>query len=350
MRSWRESILKFSLLSLTLLTLGASSSRLHQPALNQDFPDPGIVKTPDAWYYAYATQAITEDKSKKLLNIQMARSRDLKIWQFLGEALPVKPTWASFTQFFWAPDVSYHDGTYFMYFSALPDTTEGFCIGVATSKDPAGPFVDSGEPLICGPSFTTIDPMSFDDPETGERILYWGSGFDAIKAQALAEDRIHFQKGTKPIEVISPTETGDLKDYRRLLEGAWVLQKEGFYYLFTSGDSCCSPAHYAVLVARSRSAWGPFEFQAHWQDSLLLQADEQYLAPGHNSVVEDEAGRSWILYHAIDRDHPELADKIPNDRKVRRILMLQELDWEQGWPRLKESRKNDRSFNELKAQ
>ena len=39
------------------------------------------------------------------------------------------------------------------------------------------------------------------------------------------------------------------------------MHKRGdFYYLFYSGDNCCGPkAHYAVMVARSRSATGPFE-------------------------------------------------------------------------------------------
>ena len=41
--------------------------------------------------------------------------------------------------------------------------------------------------------------------------------------------------------------------YQRLVEGAWVHRRDGWYYLFYSGDNCCGPnAHYATLVARSR--------------------------------------------------------------------------------------------------
>ena len=54
--------------------------------------------------------------------------------------------------------------------------------------------------------------------------------------------------------------TDDTAEYRRLVEGAWIVQRGGYTYLFFSGDNCCGPkAHYAVMVARSRSATGPFE-------------------------------------------------------------------------------------------
>ena len=43
-----------------------------------------------------------------------------------------------------------------------------------TVPSPAGPFVDMGLPLLLGMGFEYIDPMVFDDPVTGKRLLYWG--------------------------------------------------------------------------------------------------------------------------------------------------------------------------------
>ncbi|HEX2092946.1 MAG TPA: family 43 glycosylhydrolase, partial [Longimicrobiaceae bacterium] len=181
------------------------------PVLDADFPDPTVIRASDGMYYAYATQG---ERDGTPVNLQVARSRDLVEWERLGDALPTKPRWASRTQDFWAPHVSEHDGTFYLYYSAKPDaalsdTTRGLCLAVATARRPEGPFVDRGEPLQCGPGFVNIDPMAFDDPQTGKRLLYWGSGFGPIKVQELAPDRLSFAPGSRPVELIHAVPTED---------------------------------------------------------------------------------------------------------------------------------------------
>ncbi|HEY0412821.1 MAG TPA: glycoside hydrolase family 43 protein [Allosphingosinicella sp.] len=295
------------------------------PVLDADFPDPAVLKAKDGFYYAYATQT---EQDGRMINLQVARSRDLVAWQPLGDALPVKPAWASRTQDFWAPHVAEHGGLYYLYYSAKPDAAladkeSGLCLAVATSARPEGPFTDSGRPLQCGPGFVNIDPMAYDDPATGRRLLYWGSGFAPIKVRELAADRLSFAPGSEAIELLRPEKGAD---YRALVEGSWVVRHGGFYFLFYSGDNCCGPdAHYAVMVARSRHATGPFE-----PGGVVLQANDKWLAPGHNSLVEDGRGTIWILYHAVDRGRPraKAADAINS----RRILLIDRVTWEGGWP------------------
>ena len=53
-----------------------------------------------------------------------------------------------------------------MYYSAEPDNARGKCLAVATARAAAGPFVDSGRPLLCGEAHEHIDPMAFDDPQS----------------------------------------------------------------------------------------------------------------------------------------------------------------------------------------
>jgi arabinan endo-1,5-alpha-L-arabinosidase len=164
-----------------------------------------------------------------------------------------------------------------------------------------------GRPLLCGPGFVNIDPMSYDDPATGKRLLYWGSGFGPIKVQELAPDRMSFAAGSAPVDLIQVVKTEDPADYRRLIEGAWVLKRGPWYYLFYSGDNCCGPkAHYAALVARSRSATGPFETLGAEKGRAQHRGrlDPRWIAPGHNSIAEDGAGNHWILYHAVDARGP----------------------------------------------
>lgn len=136
------------------LLIGWHISATEVPSLKAawdlDFPDPSVLKSQDGFYYAYATQTISEDDSAKLFNIQVARSKDLKTWEHLGDALPTKPSWAHTTQKFWAPDVKFHNGKYYLYYSAEPDSQDGLCVAVATSNSPQGPFADIGHPLVCG--------------------------------------------------------------------------------------------------------------------------------------------------------------------------------------------------------
>lgn len=317
---------------------GGATSRpaLANPVLNSNFPDPTLIRASDGYYYAYATQGEVDGK---MHNIQVARSRDLAVWERLNDALPQKPAWAGRTQDFWAPHVAEHDGRFYLYYSAKPDVAlddgkSGLCLAVATADAPQGPFHDIGKPLQCGDGFINIDPMSFDDPATGKRLLYWGSGFGAIKVRELSADRIAFKADSPVIDLVAviPDESPD--NYQRLVEGAWVVYRDGYYYLFYSGDNCCGPkAHYAVMVARSRNATGPFETLAQAtgaKNSVILEADARWIAPGHNSVIEDANGRSFIAYHAVDSHRSR--DKDSDDINTRRVMLIAKLNWKNGWP------------------
>lgn len=336
---------RLSLALMCILWLGlsacGSNQPLHQsavfpshPTIDTNFPDPTVVLAPDGYYYVYATNTET---AEGLLHIQVARSKDLMDWEMLGDALPDPPTWAD--RDFWAPHVLYDTllQTYFLYYSGESvDPTIGKCMGVATSKNPAGPFVDKGEPLLCGETFVEIDPMAFDDPVSGRKYLYWGSGHQPIKVQELAEDRRGFKQGSEPLAILDTIRNDDPDNYQRLVEGPWVVYRDGFYYLFYSGDNCCGEnAHYALMVARSASPTGPFETMAESTgsgNSVLIERYKQWIAIGHNSVVQDKTGQEWVVYHGIDS----------TDRAKGRVMLMHPLEWERGWPIIQLDENNKR--------
>ncbi len=285
------------------------------PVLAVDFADPAVIRGADRKLYAFATGGL----------IQRARSTDLVHWEHIGNALAAKPTWASMKNAFWAPHVYEHGGKFYLYFSAEQNAGSGsFCIGVATAPAADAPFTDVGQPIVCGPSFANIDPMVYDDPATGKPMLYWGSAFQAIRVQELASDRIRLQPGSQPIALLVPSAYA----YERLIEAAWVHPRAGYFYLFSSGDDCCGgpagPPHYAVMVARSKSATGPFEDYAvvtGSADNTILVGSARFHAPGHNAVIKDDAGTDWMVYHSPDR-------KTPGPR----VMLIDPIKYENGWP------------------
>jgi arabinan endo-1,5-alpha-L-arabinosidase len=227
---WSLALVAFASLGLgscaTPIAQAPVAATFANPVLDGDFPDPTVIRAPDGSYYAYATQS---ERNGRMLNIQVAHSSDLMHWQHLGDALPTKPGWASKTQDFWAPHVLRDGGRYIMYYSAKPDTADerhGLCLAIATSSSPAGPFVDIGSPFKCGEGFVNIDPMVFDDPATGKRLLYWGSGFKPIKVQELGRDLMSFAPGSVAKDLVWPNAVKDA--FPVLVEGAWVMRRGGF--------------------------------------------------------------------------------------------------------------------------
>ncbi|HEX4925181.1 MAG TPA: glycoside hydrolase family 43 protein [Bdellovibrionales bacterium] len=298
-------------------------------ALDEDFPDPAVLRAPNGRYYAYGTQGYV---AGKLHNIQALVSNDLRAWRRLPDALPRKPKWASRTQQFWAPHVAEREGRYFMYFSAEPNTKDGLCLAVATSRTPEGPFRDSGRPLICGPGFEHIDPMLFTDPASRKTFLFWGSHHKPIRMRELRSDGLAFAEGSVAKPLLFPEKENG---YRSLLEAPWVLHHAGYYYLFVSGDNCCEPGpRYAVLVARAKRLDGPYELRrdgagAPWP---VVSANARWLAPGHNSVVASGDAGLELFFHAIDRKRRWLERRINGDRQVRRVMVRASLGFQDGWP------------------
>ncbi|HUS64185.1 MAG TPA: glycoside hydrolase family 43 protein [Kofleriaceae bacterium] len=303
----------------------APPARFTNPVLDRDFPDPATYRAPDGTFYAYATQT---GGDRGMVNVQAARSHDLVTWELLGEVMPDKPAWARSTQDFWAPHLHVAGGAHLLYYSAKPDGDDGMCIGVARGTSPAGPFRDDGKPILCGKGIEVIDPFPFDDPATGKSLLYWGSGGAPIFVRELDETRTAFAPGSAAVALLRATPG---KAFESLLEGPWVHLRDGTYYLYYSGDDCCGngsprrPPRYATMVARSRSATGPFTPMGH----LLLGDNGRWLAPGHNAIVTDDAGVDWIVYHAMDVRQP----LIEGTQFARRSLLIDRVAYDaDGWP------------------
>jgi arabinan endo-1,5-alpha-L-arabinosidase len=282
------------------------------PVVTANAPDPSVISA-GGIFYAYTTQST---HGQDLIHVPILASRDLVDWYFVGDALKDLPKWADTSSHSdtWAPDIVRINGHYNIYLAERLKATGSMGIAVASSDSPKGPFHVAGEPLMEAPGFIDIDPFVFKDSD-GRLLMYWGSNGVPIRVQQLSKDGTRRMGAPRP--VLSPSSA---TSYDSLVEGPSVVHHNGFYFLFYSGNLCCGAnAHYAVLVARSRSPLGPFE---RAPTNPIIAANAHFTAPGHGTVFRDASGAYFILYHAM----------LASDPTYVRELMLDRIRWRGGWP------------------
>ena len=333
--------------------------------------DPMVIKGQDGetidgeqvWYMYCTTDPLNDedvdaDGDPVFHRIPMNVSSDLVNWTYVGDAFPLDggdlPAWIDPTAAFWAPDVVYSSTTdqYYLFTTVTETTAAGggsdtcrgdSAIGVAVSDSPTGPWEWSDEPVIqprkdpgnpdpCA-YFWTFDPDVLGDTVTDEGILYYGSYYGGI----FATEVIFTETGVTAV-------TKDTTDDTRITignryEGANVVYRDGYYYLFASATNCCNGAltGYSVFVGRSTSPFGPFVDKegVSFLDAnvggtpFLTMNGNRWIGTGHNSVFVDEGGQWWTVYHAVDQEDPFYAFQTGF---TKRPALLDPVDWVGGWP------------------
>ncbi|GGJ33215.1 glycoside hydrolase family 43 protein [Deinococcus roseus] len=282
---------KLFLNGMALLTLaGCAQAEKHvkyqNPVLNINFPDPFVLKTSEG-YYAYATNGEGRD-------IQMAFSKDLVNWEVKGDALGGLPFWAQ-GGLTWAPEVIQNEGKYLMYYTLRDRESNYQCISIAESDSPAGPFKDtSDKPLICqADEGGSIDASPFRD-QNGDLYLYWKNDGNAIGfltyiyGQKLSKDGKTLLD--KPVQLIHNRELWE----GNLVEAPTMHYQEGYYYLLFSASDFASDL-YGVGYAVGKSPLGEFK---KFEDNPIVYSVGEVAGPGHQTVTTDDAGNTWLVYHA----------------------------------------------------
>jgi arabinan endo-1,5-alpha-L-arabinosidase len=282
----------------------------RNPVFDHEAPDPAVMRDADGTFYVYTTQS---HYGGQLVHVPVLRSSDLVHWTFLGDAMPTFPRWGGGDT--WAPHVfAREDGRYVLYVSVTSKALGIMQVATAVAQRPDGPFEPTGRPFL-GLADETIDPFVLRTSDGG-LFFYW-SVDNSIRVRRLAEDGLSL---SGPDQLVLDHVGEEGTGYDSVVEGAWVTEHAGAFYLFSSGDICCGEdAHYAVSVSRSDSPEGPFERNAA---NPVLQAGYGFFAPGHNSVATDDAGNDWIVYHAM----PE------GTRTFGRIMLIDRIRWVDGWP------------------
>ncbi|WP_442957619.1 family 43 glycosylhydrolase [Petrimonas sp.] len=290
------------------------SNTYKNPVINYSLPDPTVIQANDGYFYLYATEDIR--------NTPIYRSQDLVNWKFVGTAFTdaTRPTFEP-KGGLWAPDINYINGKYVLYYSMSVWGGEWTCgIGVATADKPQGPFTDRGKLFRSNEIGVknSIDPFYVE--ESGKKYLFWGS-FRGIYAIELSDDGLSVKPGAEKQRIAGTA-----------YEGIYIHKRNGFYYLFASVGSCCEglKSTYTTVVGRSDNLFGPYGDKQgrpmmENQHEVLIQKNHKFVGTGHNSeIVKDQKDQDWVFYHAVSVDNPK-----------GRVLMMDKVSWENGWPVVK---------------
>jgi len=289
------------------------AARYGNPVIPGDRPDPSVIRV-GREYWATTTSGTWEPE------FSIFHSPDLLHWKIAGAVFQQRPAWAE--RDFWAPEISTHAGSFFVYYTARKKKGP-LCVAVATASVVSGPYTDHG-PLVCQ-KLGSIDAMAVTDDQ-GARYLVWkedGNSRDQptpIWAQRLSDDG--FKRLGKKVELMR----NDPRSWEGgVVEGAFVLQRGGWFYLFYSGNACCGrKCNYALGVARSRNLLGRYEKYAA---NPILAENQMWQCPGHGSIVTDSEGRDFLLYHAYRKSESAFF--------IGREALLDQVVWgSDGWPRI----------------
>ena len=136
------------------------------PQILCGYGDPAVLRT-DRGYFLVATSNDAPDA------FPILHSDDLQTWRSAGFVFPegTAPAWTAHGRQigdFWAPEMARVGDEYWLTYTAR-DRADVLSIGLAKSRDPAGPFTDLGRPLLGG---SVIDAHIFVDAD-GRPILFW---------------------------------------------------------------------------------------------------------------------------------------------------------------------------------
>lgn len=361
---------------LTILTLAISFSSAafaqwnrSQPTDNPDAHDP-VMACENGKYYLFGTG----------MGVSVMSSDDMKTWKMekpvfqaiyqptppgtpegrfvprvLDRGNSTIPGWAldsirNYSGHTWAPDISYHDGKWLLYYSCSSFGKNGSGIGLATNKslDPASPdfkWEDQGPVIISHQhvnNYNCIDPNLIVD-DKGTPWLTFGSFWDGIQLVKLKKDYQTLDGQPKTISrrigrKITLDEIDNIEHYtiegndtieagENAVEAPFIIKNGKYYYLFVSFDYCCrgEKSTYRTVVGRSKKVEGPYVDSkgvpmAKGGGDTIIGPNDEFFGAGHNSAYK--FGEQWyFVSHAYV--------KAENGRAK---LLIRKMSFQNGWP------------------
>ena len=250
----------------------------HNPIIPSDFPDPDIIRVGDTYYMASTTMYF-------MPGCDILRSFDLVNWELLCHAYDTLEDTPGhrlagcshiYGQGMWAPSLRYHEGSFYLSFSAN-DTHTTYLL---TATDPAGPW----EKLTIR-GFYHDGSLLFDD----DGRVYIAYGHRQLYLTELAPDLSGPMKGGLHRLLISDAGDADLG-----YEGTHLYKKDGLYYLFT--------CHMAAGARKTEDCFISSSLAGDFSGRCIIDDDMGYrdLGVAQGGMVDTPDGH-WYLFMFQDR-------------------------------------------------
>ena len=300
----------------------------------QPVHDPSMIRQGDTYYSFTSDPAASNGPA-----LPIRCSKDRVTWIACGGVFQQMPAWLRAkvpgVGCIWAPDISYFNNVYHVYYAGSTTGSQRSAIGVATNTtmdplDPAYRWVDRGEVIASNPGddFNAIDPNILADTDATVWMTY-GSYWTGIKQVQIDPSTGQILAETPRYDLASRPDTPDDPE-----EGASLIHQGKFYYLFVSVDHCCNPDlstdDYKEAVGRATSPHGPFLDEAGTPmllggGTVLLQNNGTWNAPGGGTVfVDPVTSEPTLIFHALNMQQNGATH-----------LWVKKIAWENGWPVLK---------------
>ncbi|MDW6001354.1 glycoside hydrolase family 43 protein [Vibrio mangrovi] len=302
----------------------ANAHQYVNPVMPGFYPDPSVTRVGDDYY-------LVNSSFGYFPGLPIFHSKDLVSWQQIGNAFDRYEQFnfanVGTSRGIFAPDISYHDGLFYLT-STCVECSEHFLDNfVMTAKEPQGPW---SEPVSLG--FGGIDPSIFWDDDGKAYIVHnddpqGGSLYDGHKAIWLQQfDPQSMKMVGERTQVINGGV--DLKQQPFWIEGPHIFKKDGQYYLTAAEGG--TESNHSQVIFRANSIKGPYLPYAHnpilTQRTLKKDRKNPVANAGHADLVQTQSGDWWSVFLAV-RPYDQTGDF-----STGRETFLLPVTWKDGWP------------------
>ncbi|VXC03532.1 Beta-xylosidase [Flavobacterium sp. 9AF] len=277
------------------------------PILHSDYSDPDVIRVGEDYY-------MTASSFNCIPGLPILHSKDLVNWQLVNYALKKQPPFDVYKTVqhgngVWAPCIRYHNKEYYIFY---PDPEFG--IYMVKTNDPLGVWT---EPVLIKEGKGIIDPTPLWDEDGKVYLAYAFAGSRAGIKSLLAICTLNSKTLLANNDDIMLL---DGHDEEPTIEGPKLYKYNNYYYIFAPAGGVATGWQ---TVLRSKNIFGPYE-----KKKVMEQGNTTVNGPHQGAWIQTEAGEDWFI-HFQDKG------------AYGRIVHLQPMTWEKGWPIIGEDNNKD---------